>query len=734
MVFDRIELGCGSMVADVLVELKAKQIDQTFTYNIPPNLIEEITVGKRVLVPFSKQQLEGFVLKVYESNEFEYKLKDIIKLIDEESVLNEELLDLGKYISKKNMCNLISAYQTMLPTALKAKSNTIINKKYQTYLKLIDDNYIGKNDKQKEIINKLKSGDCIKHEVSSISLSSINSLIKNKVIEEYKLEEYRLDSSCNKIDTHVSLTLEQSKVVEEITKQLNKFIPYLLYGVTGSGKTEVYMNVIESVLKLNKSALVLVPEISLTPQLVNTFKNRFGSMIAILHSRLSDGEKYDEWRKIEKGEVSIVIGARSAIFAPLNNIGVIIVDEEHTQTYKQENNPKYNAIDIALYRAKTYSCPLILGSATPSIESYTRAKLGIYKLLTMKHRVNNNLPLVKLIDMKDSIRNGYKVISRELNEAITNCLDNDEQVILLLNRRGYSTTVSCHDCGEKIICPNCEIPLTYHKKNNTMRCHYCNYITFKPNDCPECHSSNINEFGMGTEKLDEEVKRLFKKAKTIRMDVDTTTKKGSHERIITAFKNKEYNILIGTQMISKGLDFNDVTLVGVINGDASLNIPDFRSAERTYSLLNQVAGRAGRANKKGYVVIQGFNLNHYSILCASRHDYESFYDEEMAIRKQLNYPPYCNLSLIKIISTNYDECVKESNNIYSYLSNKISRDVIILGPSNSSMPKVNNKYYMQIILKYKNVNNLYPLLQFINNKYKTNRLVNVDIDLNPIRL
>ena len=719
------------MKIDVLVELKAKGIDQTFTYLVPKELEDNIKIGIRVNVPFGNQKLEGFVLSI-NNNDVDYKLKSIISIIDNEPVLTSEMLELGKYISKKTLCNLISAYQTMLPRALKAKSGFIVNKKYVTYLSLIDCNYIPKNDKQKEIIDKLNTGDKLKSDMVNISLSGVKTLIKNNIIVEVKKELYRINDDEIIEECNITLNEEQSKVVKRVLECKNEFKPFLLHGVTGSGKTEVYMHIISEVINNGKEVIVLVPEISLTPQLVNNFKKRFGNKIAILHSGLSDGEKYDEWRKIIKKEVSIAIGARSCIFAPLTNLGLIIIDEEHTDTYKQENNPKYNAIDIALKRAKTYSCPLLLGSATPSIESYTRALNNIYELLVMKKRVNNMLPDVKLIDMKSEIRKGNSLFSSDLTDAINSCLSKGEQVILLLNRRGYSTVVSCKDCGYTLKCPNCDIPLTYHKSTNKMNCHYCNYSTYKPFTCPECDSKNINNYGLGTEKLEEEVKSKFN-CRVVRMDIDTTSRKGSHERIINDFKNKKYDILIGTQMISKGLDFPDVTLVGVINGDASLNIPDYRSSERTFALLNQVAGRSGRSKLGGRVIIQGFNIDHYSIVMASRHDYISFYNEEMKLRKILKYPPYYNLTLIRIKGKNYNDIYNESNKIFNYLKNN-TNNVIILGPSNSNIPKINNIYYMQIILKYKNTNLIMDKLVFINDKYKKNNKVNVDIDINPKNL
>ena len=721
------------MYLDVLIELKAKQIDKTFTYLVPSNLESKVEIGKRVLVPFGKQKLEGFILGISNTKNVDYELKEIIDVIDSEPVLNSEMLKLGKYISDKTLCNLISAYQTMLPAALKAHKDFNINKKYVTYIKLVDNKYIGKNDNQNEIIDKLKKGPILKSELSKISISSLNTLLNKKIVEEIKEETYRLNNEEASEDKKVILNDEQKNVVNKVLENLNTFKPFLLHGVTGSGKTEVYMHIIDEVLKQKKEVIMLVPEISLTPQMVNIFKSRFKSSIAILHSALSDGEKYDEWRKIERKEVSIVIGARSAIFAPFTNIGLIVLDEEHSDTYKQDNNPKYSAIDIAIIRARTYNCPVIFGSATPSIESYTRALTNNYELLELKNRVNKSLPVVKIVDMRKEIKKGNRILSRELIDDINDRLSRDEQVILLLNRRGYSTTICCKECGNVIKCPNCDIPLIYHKNGNKLNCHYCNYTTYKPNKCPICNSESMNNLGMGTEKLEEEVNKIIKGAKTIRMDIDTTRKKGSHSRIINDFKNKKYNILIGTQMISKGLDFEDVTLVGVINGDATLNIPDFRSGERTYSMLNQVAGRSGRSKINGKVIIQCFNIDHYSIVYASKHDYKSFYKEEMSIRKKLKYPPYSNLCLIKLSGINLDLLNSESIKIKNYLI-KNTNNVVVLGPSLSSIPKVYNKYYVQIILKYKNTGDIYNQLKFIQNKLKTNNKIVVDVDFNPKKI
>lgn len=717
------------MYVDVLVELKIKKIDQTYTYSVPANLQNEIEIGKRVLVPFNNQKLEGFILNI--KNEVDFKTKNIISVIDENPVLNDELIELGNYISKKTIVNKITAYQTMLPAALKAKKNTKINKRYISVLELVDKNYESKNENQLKILELFKNNNQVLKKVcTDISLSSTNTLLKNNILKETKVEEYRLKNNIEKQENKIILNEEQKSVINSV--ELNKFKPYLLHGVTGSGKTEVYMNLIEKVLNDKKQAIVLVPEISLTPQLVNIFRKRFGNDIAILHSGLSNGEKYDEWRKIERKEVNVVIGARSAIFAPFTNLGIIIIDEEHSSTYKQENNPKYSAIDIALWRAKKYNIPLILGSATPSIESYTRALQNIYTLLTMKNRVNNNYPKTILVDMKDEIKKGNKIISSILDEKIKDRLEKNEQIIILLNRRGYTTITTCKNCGYTDKCPHCDIPLTYHKTSNMMRCHYCGYAHKMITICPECKGESIDNFGMGTQKLESILNEKYA-ARIIRMDQDTTITKGSHEQIINDFKNHKYDILIGTQMISKGLDFPNVTLVGVINGDTSLNIPDFRSAERTFQLLNQVAGRSGRGVLPGEVIIQGFNVDHYSIVKACNNDYIGFYNEELKIRKVLKYSPYYNLCLIKIKSKNYNEALTESNKIIKLLKDKNLENTIVLGPTPALIPKINDIYNIQIIIKFKNTGILMKELEFINNYYRTSKVV-VEIDINPIRI
>lgn len=716
------------MIVEVLVEIKAWKIDKTFSYHVPSNLEKEIAIGKRVLVPFQKRELEGFIINIL--SEVAYETKDIIKVVDENPVLNEELLELGKYISKKTLCNLISAYETMLPVALKAKNGTTINKKYQTYLEVnsID---IKLTPKQLEIVELIKKqGRVLKNSIKS---SIVSTLIKKNILKEVPEEVYRLNNEEKVVDQKIDLTSEQELVFNKIKESVHQFQPFLLFGVTGSGKTLVYIKIIEYVLQFNKEVIVLVPEISLTPQIVSRFKKKFGNLIAILHSGLSAGEKYDEWRKIERGEVKIVIGARSAIFAPFKNLGLIVIDEEHSDSYKQENNPKYSTIDVALWRAKYHNCCVILGSATPSIESYVRAKNNIYTLLEMKNRYNNNFPDIHLINMRDSIKNGYKIVSKELFDAINLRLERHEQTIILLNRRGYATSVTCHDCGSVVKCKYCDIPLTYHKSSNTLRCHYCGYALPLVKTCSVCKSKNIDYFGLGTQRLEEELNHMFK-ARIVRMDVDTTSKKGAHEKIIRDFLEQKYDILLGTQMIAKGLDFPNVTLVGVINGDATLNMPDFRSGERTFQLLNQIAGRSGRATKKGEVFIQAFNTDHYSIVLATKNDYETFAREELLIRKTLKYPPFYNLLIIKVLGKNEENVISECNKCVAYLNSNIKENVYILGPAPAYIPKINNIYYYQITLKYKNTKDIIEEMHYLNKIYSNNKLVKIEIDFNPIKI
>jgi len=726
------------MFAKVIVEIGVKAVDKEFTYKVPNTLEKDIKVGSRVKVSFGKMIIEGFVLELTTTFKADYEPKEIIELIDIEPILNEEMLELGKKIQEYTLCSLISAYQVMLPKALKASVKTNINTKKNRYA------ILNKDDKTIiEYINNckyLKQNEFLKNLLSNRKLlvtkmeSFIDTLLKKELITFIYEEDYRY--KYEKISNYKKVTLndEQQNCVNQVVNNFNNSITYLLYGVTGSGKTEVYMNIIEQAINDGKSAIMLVPEISLTPQIVDRFVNRFGNLIAILHSGLSDSERYDEYRKITEGSVKIVVGARSAIFAPFTNLGVIIIDEEHTATYKQENHPRYHAKDIAILRSKYHNCPVVLGSATPSLESFARALNKNYQLITLTKRANNMvLPKVTIVDMKEEAKKGNFTFSKILTNKIEEKINKKEQVILLLNRRGYSPLIRCSKCGEVEKCPRCDISLTYHKSSNSLRCHYCNYSKKSPDTCSKCGSSDIKGIGLGTEKLELEITEKFK-ARVVRMDADTTSKKGMHEKIIKEFGEGKYDILLGTQMIAKGLDFPKVTLVGVINADMSLCVPDFRSSERTFQLLSQVSGRAGRGEYPGEVIIQTYNDDHYSIKLASTHDYLNFYKEEMNIRKVLKYSPYYFITLVKISCKDYEEGFKHANKIGDYLKKNLSKDTIILGPAMASMFKINNIYNYQCIIKYKKDDKLIETLTFIDSIYKNINNVNVEIDVDPIRL
>ena len=722
------------MYAKVIIEYGAKAVSREFTYIIPSRLREIIKVGHRVTVPFNNRDIEGFVLDITDKYDDNYELKEIKDVCDKEPILNDEMLYLGDEIQKQILCSKIAIYQAMLPKALKAKVNVNIGIKKNRYIKLNisyeeANKFINacKYPNQVKIVEKLITDEKIL--ITSLS-SSINTLYKNGIIDFIYEEVNRYEAHALGKYHKVTLNSYQEDVVNSV--DLDKHDTYLLYGITGSGKTEVYMELIDRVVKNGKTAIMLVPEISLTPQIVDRFVTRFGNLIAILHSGLSDTERYDEYRKIMDGKVKIVVGARSAIFAPLKNVGLIVIDEEHTATYKQDNNPRYHARDVAILRGKYNNAPVILGSATPSLESFARAKKGVYKLLTLTTRAGGgHLPKVNLVDMKNEVKKGNFILSRLLIEKIKEKIKRREQVILLLNRRGYSSILTCRDCGSVLKCPNCDISLTYHKTSNTNRCHYCNYSIKNISKCPTCGSSNIKDYGLGTEKLEEELNKLFD-AKVVRMDMDTTSRKGMHEKIIEDFGNHKYDILLGTQMIAKGLDFPLVTLVGVINADTGLNIPDFRSSENTFQLLSQVSGRAGRSDLAGEVIIQSYNPEHYSIQFAREHDYLKFYEAEMEIRKTLSYPPYYYITLVNISSRDYELGFKEANKIGDYLRKNLNPNTKVLGPSMANIFKMNNIYHYQCIIKYKRDDNLNKALTKLDEIYKTNSKVDIAIDINPI--
>lgn len=716
------------MYIEVLVEITNKKLDKTFTYHVNDIDSSYIKRGIRVEVPFQNRTLEGFVLNILtDKPSDDYEIKDIVRVIDYEVILTDELLELGKYLKALTFASLITCYQVMLPKALKAKQGVKISKKYKTYLELEDIDFISKNDKQQKIIDLLRTGKQEKTVLSEISSSAVKTLLNKHVVRELQEEVYRKIHNREK-GKNISLTSAQLDAIKQIEE--DKHLVTLLHGVTGSGKTEVYMELIKHQLGNNKTVIVLVPEISLTEQIVDRFLSKF-DRVAVLHSRLSDGEKYDEYRRIASGKVDIVIGARSAVFSPLKNIGLIILDEEQSTSFKQDNNPRYHALDIAKWRMEKSGGKVLLGSATPSLDTYARSLKNVYGLVKLESRVNGKaLPKVEIVDMNDEVKCGNTMFSSLLKQKIEEHISKNNQVILLHNRRGYSSFISCKNCGYVVKCPHCDITLTYHKTSGTLKCHYCGYGEKLLKKCPNCHEGSLTNLGTGTEKVEEKLQELFPSIRILRMDLDTTSKKGMHEKMIKAFQNHEYDVLLGTQIVAKGLDFPLVTLVGVINADTSLNIPDFRSSETTFQLLSQVAGRSGRSEKSGEVVIQSFNKEHYAIELSKNHDYTSFFKKEMKFRKTLGYPPYYYLTTVLISSKNYENVKMEANKITNFLKQKLTQSTI-LGPSIPNVMKIHDTYRLQIIIKYKQDNMLYNTLKYLDNHYKLNNRIQLDIDFRP---
>ena len=721
-----------NMYVDVLVEIKNKHVDKTFTYKVPKSLEADVEVGKRVVVPFGKMTLEGYILNRKDQSDIE--TKEILEVIDEEPVLNVEMMTLGTFVQEKTLASLSACYGAMLPKALKAKKSVTLSKKMVSYLKLAmgyEEIYAKlTNDSQKRILELFQQEDLVlKKEANKISASAVKTMLKKEYIEQLEEEVYRYQLKEVEKEAKKIFTPSQEKAYQKIKEELNTEKVFLLHGVTGSGKTEVYLQLIEDVLNSGKTALVLVPEISLTSQLTERFHKRFGNNIAVLHSGLSDAERYDEWRKILREEVSIVIGARSAVFAPLKNIGIIIMDEEHSESYKQENNPRYHALDIAKKRAETHHCPVILGSATPSLSSMARAIKGVYQYVPLLERANQKkLPNILIVDMALEVQNRHPILSRELECKIIEKLNKNEQVMLLLNRRGHSTTITCSNCGYTYRCPHCDISLTYHKSSNQLRCHYCGYTKYKDDRCPNCHEDALNYLGLGTEKLEEYLGNVFPTARIIRMDRDSTTTKGMHEKIITDFYDHKYDILLGTQMVSKGLDFPHVSLVGILNADASLNIPDYRSNERTFSLLCQASGRAGRKDTTGEVIIQTFYPDNFIMQCVKEQNYQKFCKYELNIRKTLKYPPFYYLCNLTIRSKDYEEAVKEARKAKEFLETKLDKTSLLLGPTTANMFLVNKVYHFEILIKYKSDEKLISALKELDEMCLLNSKIALDID------
>ena len=740
------------MIAEIIINRTAKRLNRTFDYKVPIELEEIIMIGSTVLVPFGKASTleEGYVVGIKESTQ--YEVKEIVQI---KHNLTEKQIELAQWMAKRYFCNVSDCIKQMLTPGTKSKNteknvqDKMINVGYlkKDIEEIQFDIEIGKikSEKQKKILQFLKTNEGVT--IPEIEMFTggtraiIKTLEKNGYVEivEKKVERNPLANKQIAKTENLKLTDEQQNAYNSVLSAMreHRYSQFLLYGVTGSGKTEVYLQLIGEALKRNKTAIVLVPEISLTPQMIDRFIARFNQdEIAVLHSKLSIGERYDEWNKIKEGKAKIIIGARSAIFAPTENIGIIIIDEEHDSSYKSEAVPKYDAKEIAQKIAKENSCPLVLGSATPDLVTYYKAKEGKIELLELTKRANNSkLPEVEIVDLKMELANGNRsMLSVALHDAIEKNLKEKRQTILFINRRGYSTFIMCRECGYTVKCKNCDISMTYHKTENKLKCHYCGYEENVVTVCPECHSTKIRYFGTGTQRLEQEINKIFPQASTIRMDIDTVTKKNSHGEILNKFKNENIDILIGTQMVVKGHHFPNVTLVGVIAADSSLNIDDYRANERTFQLLTQVAGRAGREQLDGKVIIQTYNPENFSIICAQKQDYEMFYNTEIALRKQLKYPPFCDIMLIGFNSLSEKEIIELSNRVYNYLKSKLDgQDFIVLKPMPSPIDKIQNRYRWRIILKgniTEEVNSIINecLQKIYEANYKNTR---VSVDVNP---
>ena len=769
-------------LAAVAVSSTSFGYDKRYQYIIPVDMENKVFVGARVLVPFGKGNRKriGVVIRIDEvTNEDLSKFKPINSIIDTESLLNEEMLDLLYWIRNTTLCTYFDAFRTLIPIGLSVNfsvnyklsdnedlseemlSSTaveVLNKARNDILslndtdKLVIDELVEKgflieenlfkrrkkdetikmirltseyingkvngsfSTKQRKVIALLEECETASLKevtyICGVTAAVVKNLIQKNILEMYDYEvihtpEIDADSDVN----NIVLNKEQNRVYGGIAELIDKQTPNvaLLYGVTGSGKTSVFVKLIQHTLEMNKNIIMLIPEISLTPQVVHKFQSLFGDLVAIMHSNLSLSQRLNEYKRVKNGQAKIVVGTRSAIFAPMDNIGLIIIDEEGERTYKSESSPRYNAKEVAKKRCITHNAVVLMASATPSIESYYYAKTNRYKLFEIEKRYSNNkLPSVEIVDLAyDGFYGNSTIFSERLVEEINYNLEKKEQVILLLNRRGYHTYISCSDCKEPLVCPNCSIPLTYHKINKRLICHYCDYSTEMVNCCPKCDSEHLRLTGIGTQKFEDEIATLFPNARILRMDADTTYSRYAYEKNFNAFENKEYDIMLGTQMIAKGLDFPDVTLVGVLSIDKSLFAGDFRSYERTFSLVTQVVGRCGRGDKQGRAIIQTYVPEHYVLNLAAEQNYKSFYEQEIASRKALIYPPFCDICVIEFSSV-IEKCADVASKAFlGLISNSITSGQIdvplrVLGPSKCVYEKINGKYRYRLIIKCKN--------------------------------
>lgn len=734
-------------IATVAVEKTFFNIDSDFDYLIPDDLVKEIKIGTMVKVPFGKgnRLRDGIVVNLYSA--INTSLKSIKSTVGDKPILSAEAVSLALWLKERCFCTTYECLRLMLPRGIGKVSDA--SAKVATLLTVNENDLPKLTQKQKSVVDLLfdvntasVSEIC---EFCSVGVSVIKNLEKYGVVSIYDKEVLR--------NPYKNVQITENKDIELSPQQMEAYVTYsnmldgeggtgLLFGVTGSGKTQVYLKLIDKALENQKDVIVLVPEISLTPQALSIFHKRYGDKVAVFHSGLSLGERNDEYKRADRGEAKIVIGTRSAVFAPLHNLGLIIMDEEQESTYKSERTPKYNTKDVANFRCKYNKALFLMTSATPSLETYSNALNNKYVLCELTQRFGDaKLPQVITVDMKQEMKNGNKSpISAKLKELIEDTLDNNKQVILLINRRGYNTFIACNDCGHVITCPNCSISLTYHSANNRLVCHYCGYTKKLDNVCPECKGDNIRYSGFGTQKIEDELTYLFPDARILRMDADTTSTKFSHEKMFNAFANHEYDIMIGTQMVAKGLDFDDVTLVGVVNADNSLYDESYNSAERCFDLITQVVGRSGRRDGNGKAVIQTINPYNQTLEYASKQDYKSFYENEIELRKLLTYPPYCDIISASFIGDNENKVALCSKKFFELLieeNEKYKHKIIVLGPSVAKIAKLNNTYRYRLSVKCKNsknIRNMFNDIQKNISKIKEYKDISVSLDINPCDL
>lgn len=734
--------------ADIIIDISHSSLDKVFQYLIPKDLQNQLKIGMVVNVPFGNgnKTIKGYIIDFSLAPRIDKsKIKSIIEIVDTNMTIESHLINLAVWMKERYACTIQSALRTLIPINNKVNDKVIKHISLNISIDELTQNIKNWEEKNYNALSRAaeylrKHPKCKQSEImkkANITNSVLVNLSNKGIITIKEDQEFRNPYSCNNIKSTTKMipNREQQNAIEVINNSRNDI--FLLHGVTGSGKTEVYLQTIEEVLKVEQQAIVLIPEISLTPQTVSRFLARFGNRVGVIHSKLSKGERYDQWRRAKNGDISIMIGARSAIFTPFSNLGIIIIDEEHELTYKSETSPKYHAKEVAIKRGKLANAKVVLGSATPSIDSYYSAQRGKYKLLELNRKAVETADLdVDIIDMREELTNGNKsIFSNRLYNEINKRLENKEQIILFLNRRGYSRFVSCRMCGYVVKCEKCDIPYTYHASNNRLICHYCGDAMKMVNKCPACESKYIKQFGIGTQKVEEFVNQAFPTARVLRMDFDTTTKKNSYDRIIGKFNKHEADILIGTQMIAKGHDFPKVTLVGVLAADLSLFNSDFRASERTFQLLTQVTGRAGRSTLKGTALIQTYTPEHFSIIRAKEQDYISFYNEEIMFREMMNYPPFSNLAVILMQSENEKELIKKSYNISHLINKLINHDEVeVMGPAPANISKINNNYRQRIILKAKEYKSLLQLVKkFYNelNNYSYSE-ISIQVDINPL--